>query len=70
MKIQKKKKIEGGGPGGGWGRVGGGGEVRVCERRIVFLVKNIFFWRGVRGGVGLVGGGGVRVDVNKELKFL
>ena len=22
------------------------------------------------GGVGLVGGGGVRVDVNKELKFL
>ena len=34
--------------------------------------KKIFFWGGVGGGGGgLVGGGvGVRVDVNKELKFL
>ena len=37
----------------------GGGEVRVCERRIEFFVKiqkKIFFFWG--GGVGLVGGGG------------
>ena len=53
----------------------GGGGVRVCERRIEFFVKiqkkKIFFWGG--GGVRLVGvggGGGVRVDVNEELKFL
>ena len=35
--------------------------------------KNFFFFfggGGIRGGVGLVGGGGVRVDVNEELKFL
>ena len=47
-------------------------EVRVCERRIEFFVKiqtkKIFFLGG--GGVGLVGGGRVRVDVNKELKFV
>ena len=34
-----------------------------------------FFWensvkKNFRGGVGLGGGGGVRVDVNEELKFL
>ena len=27
-------------------------------------------WGGGSPGVGLVGGGGVRVDVNEELKFL
>ena len=42
-----------------------------CERRIEVFVKiqkKNFFW----GGGGLVGGSGwgVRVDVNKELKFL
>ena len=31
--------------------------------------KNLFFWGGGSGGRGLVGGG-VRVDVNEELKFL
>ena len=58
-----------GGLGGGGG--GGGGQGG-CERRIEVLVKiqkkNIFW-----GGGGLVGGsgwGGVRVDVNEELKFL
>ena len=72
MKIQKKNWRGGGRVGGG----GGGG----CERRIeVFgkIKKNIFFFgggvgRGV-GGVVWVGGrvgGGVRVDVNEELKFL
>ena len=47
-----------------------------CELRIEVFVKIqkkkyfFFFWGGVRG-VGLVGGGGgVRVDVNEELKFL
>ena len=54
----------GGGLGGrGWGGRGG------CERRTEVFVKiqkkNIFFWG---GGIGL-GGGGVRVDVNQELKF-
>ena len=61
----------GGGPGGG-GRVGGG-EVRVCERRIDFFVKIQKKKKNLRGGVrgvGLVGGGVVRVDVNEELKFL
>ena len=42
-----------------------------CERRIEVFVKiqkkKIFFWGG--GGGGGVGGG-VRVDVNEELKFL
>ena len=38
--------------------------------------KNYFFWGGSGGGVGGsvggvgLGGGGVRVDVNEELKFL
>ena len=52
---------------GGRGRVGGGqGE---CERRI-----EKFFWKihkkKFRGGRFGGGGGGVRVDVNEELKFL
>ena len=56
--------------GGGRGRGQGG-----CERRIEVFVKiqkKIFFGgrgQGV-GGRGQVGGGGVRVDVNEELKFL
>ena len=76
MKIQKKKIWGGGGEvrGGGVWLVGGGGEVRVCERRIEFFVKiqkKKNLGGGVRGGGGVVlVGGGVRVDVNKELKFL
>ena len=60
--------------GGGRGRGQGG-----CERRIEVFVKiqkkNIFFFGGGRGGgrggqwEGS-GWGGVRVDVNEELKFL
>ena len=66
MKIQKKNL--GGGGGGGRGRGQGG-----CERRIEVFVKiqkKIFFF--FFGGGGGVGGsvGGVRVDVNEELKFL
>ena len=48
-----------------------------CERRIEVFVKiqkkNIFFFFWGGGGVGRGGGrvgGGVRVDVNEELKFL
>ena len=65
----------GGGGGGGRGRGQGG-----CERRIEVFVKNqknIFFLGGGVGGSGgqwegscWGGGGGVRVDVNEELKFL
>ena len=68
----------GGGVGGG---VGFGGQ-SVCKRRIevfVKILKKKFFLGGcggggrvggvVGGGVG-VGWGGVRVDVNEELKFL
>ena len=60
MKIQKKKL------GGGVGLGGQGG----CERRIGFwekFTKKYLFFGGVRVGGG---GGGVRVDVNEELKFL
>ena len=72
MKIPKKKFFFGGG-GGGRGRGQGG-----CERRIEVFVKiqkKIFFFFGGGGvggvsGRGRVGGGGVRVDVNEELKFL
>ena len=60
--------VWGGGGGGGWEGQGG------CERRIeVFVkIKNYFFWGGGGGRVGGGGGGGwgVRVDVNKEVKFL
>ena len=53
--------------------LGGGGQGG-CERRIKVFVK-IKKKKNeggglVRGGVGLVWGGGVRVDVNEELKFL
>ena len=70
----KKKNFWGGSWGGsvgGRGRGQGG-----CERRIEVFVKipkKNFWWGGGRGG-GSVGGrgrvGGVRVDVNEELKFL
>ena len=59
----------GGGVGSGWGEVGSGwwGQGG-CERRIEIVVeikKKLKI-----GGRGRVGGGGVRVDVNGELKFL
>ena len=76
VKIPKKNFFWGcrGVGGGGRGRGQGG-----CERRIEVFVKiqkKNFFFRG--GGVGVSGGsvggvglgGGVRVDVNEELKFL
>ena len=64
-----KKKIGGGG-GGGLGR-GGGGQGG-CERRIEVFVKiqKKNWGGGGPGGGGRVVGGGVRVDVNEELKFL
>ena len=62
MKIQKKKF--GGGGRSGWGGGGQGG----CERRIeVFGKIQKKIWRGGWVEVRL---GGVRVDVNEELKFL
>ena len=85
VKIQKKNFLGGSGGGGGGGG-GGGRAVGVglggqsgCERRIEVFVKiqkkDFSFLRGggggVRGGgVGRGSGSGVRVDVNKELKFL
>ena len=58
--------------GGGFGLGGQGG----CERRIEVFVKIpkkkyfFFFWGGgPEGGGGSGWGGGVRVDVNEELKF-
>ena len=72
VKIQKKK-ILGGGVGGGGGGVGVGlGGQSGCERRIEFFVKiQKKIWGGGRGGsMGGCVGGGVRVDVNEELKFL
>ena len=55
----------------GGGVVVGFGGQSGCERRIEVFVKiqkkKFFFW----GGGGRWGvGGGVRVDVNEELKFL
>ena len=76
VKIQQtnKKKKMGGVRGGGGFRGGGGvglGGQGGCERRIEVFVKiqkkNFFF---LGGGVGGGGVGGVRVDVNEELKFL
>ena len=66
-----------GGGGGGW--VGGSGGQGGCERRMKVFVKiqqKKIGGVGVGGGGGWVrsgwwgGGGGVRVDVNEELKFL
>ena len=59
----------GGRGGGGWGGLGRVGGQSGCERRIEVFVKiqkKNFFFLGGGGGVG----GGVRVDVNEELKFL
>ena len=79
VKIQKKNL--GGGVGGGRGvsvrgRDWGGGGQGGCERRIEVLVK--IQKKKFGGGLGGSGGqcegsgwgGGVRVDVNEELKFL
>ena len=58
----------GGGPWGGGGGVGVGlGGQSGCERRIEVFVK--IQKKKIWGGGGGVGGG-VRVDVNEELKFL
>ena len=70
----KKTIFWGGGVRGGVG-VGLGGQSG-CERIIEVFVKiqkKNFFWGGGVGGGGGGGGGvrgGVRVDVNEELKFL
>ena len=75
--VKIPKKNLGGGGGGGGGQGG-------CERRIKVFVKiqkkNLFFFGGrgggrgggegrIRGGRSGWWGGGVRVDVNQELKF-
>ena len=72
MKIQKKKKFWVGGIGGlGQGRVGGGGQggwEQRSEACVKIQKKNLG-----GGGVGSGGGvrvGGVRVDVNGEVKLL
>ena len=75
MKHYAPNRWGGGGPGGGGGWGGQGG----CESRIEVFVqiqkKKIFFWGGGGGGRGERSGGGrgrvggVRVDVNQELKF-
>ena len=65
MKIQKKKYFflrGGGGSGGGQGGVELGGRAG-CERRIEVFVK-------IQKKILFGGDGGVRVDVNEELKFL
>ena len=68
MKIQKKKKFFLGGGGGGLGWGGGGGQGG-CELRIeVFWKIQKKNWGGWVHGGGP--GWGVRMDVNKELKFL
>ena len=70
-KFTKKKLRGGGGVGRGGGRVGVGGQGG-CERRIEVFVK---IQKKIGAGGGGSGGGGVRVwgvrvVVNKELKFL
>ena len=62
-KFKKKYFFFGGGGGSGWGSQDG------CERRIEVFVK-IQKKKLGRGGSGGVGLGEVRLDVNKELKFL
>ena len=66
--VKIKKKM-----GGGGGRVGEGGQGG-CEWRSEAFVKIqkkifFFFWGGVGSG-GRIGGGGVGVDGNGELKLL
>ena len=74
VKIQKKTKLFfGGGSGGRWGVGVGLGGQSGCERRIEVFVKipkKKFFFLGGGGRLGGGVGGGVRVDVNEELKFL
>ena len=69
---KKKKKLGGGGGGRGGGRVGG--DQDGCERRIEVFVKiqkkKLGGGGGREGGSAWGVGGGVRVDVNEELKFL
>ena len=72
VKIQKKKKLGGGGVG-----LGGGGGQGGCEWRseaFVKIQKKKNFWEGGGGGSGGGGvsgwGGGVRVDVYGEVKLL
>ena len=72
LKFQKKLGGGGSGGGGGGGREvsswGGQGE---CDRRIeVFGKIHKKNWAGESVWGVQVGGGGVRVDVNEELKFL
>ena len=67
--VKLKKKNWGGGVGSGGGGVGLGGHCR-CEQRSEVFVKIIFFLGGGSGGGGEGGFGGVRVNVNEELKFL
>ena len=71
MKIQKKW-VSGGGVGVGGGGGGGSGwwGQGGCERRIEVFVKISKKNGGVGGGGRGRLGGGVRVDVNEELKFL
>ena len=70
MKIQKKKFFFFGGRGGGVG--GRGVRVDVNEIEVFVKIQKKFFFFG--GGGRVVSGrgwvGGVRVDVNEELKFL
>ena len=58
----------GSGRGVAWGQVGGWGGQGGCEQRIEFFVKIQKRIWGLGRGVGW--GRGVRMDVNKELKFL
>ena len=72
---KKRFFLGGGGGGGSSGGVGVGlGGQSGCERRIEVFVKipnKKKIWGGGGGSVGGGGvGGGVRVDVNEELKFL
>ena len=69
MKIKKKKNLAG----LGWGREGEGsglGGQGGCDRRIEKFLGKFTKKKKFRGGGSVWGGGGVRVDVNEELKFL
>ena len=75
MKIQKKNWGGGGGvEGGSGGGVGLRGGQGGCDRRIEVFGKIKKKIGGGGGGLGRGGGvglvGGVKVDVNEELKFL